>query len=132
MEPDVTETSQRKLVQGFWLFFFTSSLLTFYVPENISEGITLDIIATILWSVFALLWVRLDSRALGIQVSPLFNIGVFFLSFIFVPAYLIRSRGFLLGALDLGTFLLKLLGATLLLMALWYGLEYLGFLPEQT
>lgn len=69
-----------------------------------------------------LVWVLEDARQRNVQVSALFKVGIVALGVVFLPAYLIRSRGFRPAVRSIAVsglqFLACMLVATVLLVAL--------------
>jgi hypothetical protein len=61
----------------------------------------------------ALWWLIEDSRQRQFPVSPLFKVGVVAISGVFIPVYLIRSRGIRAAAKSIGVFVLQLVGIML-------------------
>jgi len=75
----------------------TAQLLVFWMPIIVITGI-----------IFA--WVRIDSYEHQFQRSPLLNIGIVGVAFVFVPVYLYKSRPSGSRAKVLGYFVLCFFG----------------------
>jgi len=59
------------------------------------------------------LWVRADARQRGFQLGSLFKVGVIILAVVFVPAYLIKSRGLRTASKSMAIFVGQVLGVFL-------------------
>jgi hypothetical protein len=108
------------------LFIFLSANLVFQGHEqdaaiSVMQGGVLAFVA--LW------WMIEDSRQRQFVVSALFKIGVVAISGVFIPAYLIRSRGIRAAFMSMGIFVLQLFGIMLASVLVFSVLRTLGMLP---
>jgi hypothetical protein len=104
------------------------------VPEVASDR-TMMYGSALLGAFIAFGWVHFDSRVRGILVGPALRIGVAGLAAVFVPVYVIRSRGWSQGLKSLARFLVILLAGTAMfsilsaVVAVFYS-AFVGGSPE--
>ena len=101
----------RKLKWTYLAFLFASMAGALFVSgRNTGEASLMEAFAL---SIIAYPWVMTDSRQRDFKVGPFFTAGVICLGFIFVPAYLIRSRGIRIASKRMGIFVVQVIGLIL-------------------
>jgi len=94
-----------------WLFLVTvmfSSIADAVLPSGRTGGGT--VAEVIVFSIIMFLWVREDARRRNVNLSPLLKVGVVALGAIFVPVYMIRSRGFRSASRSMAIFAAQFFG----------------------
>jgi len=98
-----------------WIFLALAFLSTvhsgFVQPETDPDGERL--VEVLLFTFVILMWVNADSRERNVTVTRLFKVGVVCMAGIFVPLYVIRTRGWPAGAQRLGVFVVQLIGISM-------------------
>ena len=84
----------------------TASAVTGYQKDAGGQMLAEGIVFTFI----TLMWVNADARQRNLTVNRWFKIGVIFFAGVFVPVYLIRTRGWKFGAKSLAIFIVQFLG----------------------
>jgi membrane-associated PAP2 superfamily phosphatase len=71
------------------------------------------LIEGLLFSLIALMWLNADARQRQVPVTRSFKVGVILISGVFIPVYLLKTRGWRAGAQRLGVFLVHFIGISL-------------------
>jgi len=71
------------------------------------------LIEGVLFSLITLMWLNADARQRQVTVTRGFKVGVILISGVFIPVYLLRTRGWRSGAQRLGVFLVHFIGISL-------------------
>ena len=111
-----------------WMFLATvnlSMVADVVYPRNKTGGAT--IAETLLFSVMAFVWVVEDARSRNIHLSALQKTGVVYLGAIFVPAYIIRSRGLRSGLKSIAIFVAQFVGCVLVSVIVLTAFQMAGF-----
>ena len=75
-----------------------------------------DFVCAIACSCVTLTWCTVDANTLGRALSPLFKMGVVWLPIVFVPIYLVRTRGRSRAGRGIFVFVLQTIGIVLCLV----------------
>jgi hypothetical protein len=94
------------------------------IPNDEAGGGTLA--ETLVLAAIMFIWVVEDARRRNIQISALFKVGVVAMGAIFVPVYLIRSRGPRSALKSIAVFGLEFVGCVLAASVLMVALEMTG------
>jgi len=105
----MTPTHIKRIALGFLFLIAVNS--AFMDSEKDSGGGML--IEGVLFSLIALMWVNADARQRQVTVTPGFKVGVVLVSGIFIPFYVLKTRGLRSGAQRLGVFLVHFIGISL-------------------
>jgi hypothetical protein len=110
----------------FLLLAFLSGLARqFFAPGEVLSRVDVPFLLVSLFLTF--IWFRVDSEQLGYRRSPILNVMVLAITFLALPYYFFRSRGFLRGSIATVLFLVVAVAYSMLQVggecAVYYGLQ---------
>jgi hypothetical protein len=93
-------------------FLFLVAVNSAFLDGERDGGVGM-LIKAVLFSLITLMWLNADARQRQVTVTRGFKVGVVLLSGIFIPVYLLKTRGLSSGAQRLGVFLVHFIGISL-------------------